>query len=114
MTLSVDEYSKLSPDAQREYDNEERQRERSEQEGLPYRWNQMLDHVEVSIPLPPDVRARQIQVVFKPAWISVKMREECIVEVSLCIQTNALGNTVQANSTRWLYLDYWYALGNLY
>lgn len=83
MTLSVDEYSKLSPDAQREYDNKERQRERSEQEGLPYRWNQMLDHVEVSIPLPPDVRARQIQVVFKPAWISVKMREECIVEGSL-------------------------------
>ena len=83
MTLDADEYSKLSLDEQNEYDTKQRKQEHAEQAALPYRWSQILDHVEVNVPVPSGTRARQVQVTFKSKALSVKVNETVFVEVRL-------------------------------
>lgn len=80
-TLSADEYSRLSQDEQKTYDRTNMERIQKEQESLPYTWNQRLDHVELSIPVPSGTRPRQVQVVLKRTSISVQVHNQVVVEV---------------------------------
>lgn len=81
MMLSTDEYSKLTPDEQRIYDDKQKKREMAEQAALPYRWTQKLDHVEVNVTVPPGTRGRQVQVTFKPTLLQICVQGQVVVEV---------------------------------
>ncbi|CCU98684.1 unnamed protein product [Malassezia sympodialis ATCC 42132] len=81
--LSADEYSQLSRDEQGVEDQVQMERIRKEQESLPYAWGQKLDHVEMSFPVPPGTRARQVQVTLKRTYLSVLVHNNVVVEGTL-------------------------------
>jgi len=97
--LSADEYSQLSRDEQGVEDQVQMERIRKEQESLPYAWGQKLDHVEMSFPVPPGTRARQVQVTLKRTYLSVLVHNNVVVEVCIQILT---GRALYTDLSNWM------------
>jgi len=102
-TLSADEYTQLSREDQEAYDLANIERIRKEQESLPYRWNQNLDHIEMLISVPQGTRARQVQVSLKRKSISVQVHNQMIVEVGfqLLNRQGTLYKPIQQDGSTW-------------
>lgn len=109
MVLSAEEYSQLAPEEQHAYDEEVRAQEKLEQDALPYRWTQTLEHVELSLAVPQGTRAKQVQVLIKRTslcigWHGVTVAEVCSYVLcrasflSLSSQMTALGRLVRLPS----------------
>ncbi|KOS13468.1 hypothetical protein Malapachy_0018 [Malassezia pachydermatis] len=83
MSLTDDAYSRLSQEERDKYDSEVLAKEKLEQEALPYKWTQTLDHVEMMIPVPSGTRSKQVQLTLKRTSISVTVHGSIIVEGAL-------------------------------
>lgn len=89
MSLTDDAYSRLSQEERDKYDSEVLAKEKLEQEALPYKWTQTLDHVEMMIPVPSGTRSKQVQLTLKRTSISVTVHGSIIVEVGIHVYLHA-------------------------
>jgi hypothetical protein len=61
-----------------------------EQAALPYKWTQTLEFVDVTVPVPPGTKARDLAVSLKTKKISIGLKnKDPILSVSSCIASNA-------------------------
>lgn len=72
-----------SPSERARLDAADRTREEEEQAKLPYKWTQTLEEAEVSIPIPGNLKARDLIVELKKAHIKVQVKgQDAILDVS--------------------------------
>lgn len=85
--------------AQRELEEKERKaRELAEQSQLPYKWTQTIRDVDVSAPIPANIKGRDMEVVLTKTKLKVAIKgQDPIIEVStLCYPLHA--DAVDANA----------------
>ncbi|GAA5912477.1 hypothetical protein JCM8208_006612 [Rhodotorula glutinis] len=76
-TAPVDDVPlELSEADQKQLDAADAERERREQDALPYRWRQTLNDVTVSVPVPPGTRGKQLDVALRKDSIRVGLKGE--------------------------------------
>ncbi|GAA5871094.1 hypothetical protein JCM8547_005356 [Rhodosporidiobolus lusitaniae] len=66
----------LSEDQQKALDQQNAEKEKREQEALPYRWRQTLTDLTLTVPVPPGTRSKQLDVVIKKQYIKVGVKGE--------------------------------------
>ncbi|TNY17529.1 nuclear movement protein nudC [Rhodotorula diobovata] len=66
----------LTEAQQKELDAQNAERERREQDALPYRWRQTLTDLTVTVPVPPGTRGKQLDVVLRKDFIRVGLKGE--------------------------------------
>ena len=72
-----------TPSERTRKDAEDRAREEEEQAKLPYKWTQTLEEAEVTIPIPGNLKARDLIVDLKKTHIKVAVKgQEAILDVS--------------------------------
>lgn len=73
--------------AQREREEKERKaREDAEQAQLPYKWTQTIRDVDVTAPIPANIKGRDMEVVLTKTKIKVAIKgQEPIIEVCTCL-----------------------------
>lgn len=70
-----------SPDALTDADKATAAKEAAEQAALPYKWTQTIQEVDISVPVPPGTRARDLVVEIKSTSIKVGLKgQEPIME----------------------------------
>ncbi len=79
-----------TPSERERNDAEQKQREEAEQAALPYKWTQTIGDVDISVPVPGNLRGRDIEVVLKKRSIRVAVKgEEAIIDVGLILSSLA-------------------------
>lgn len=74
--------SSPTPSERARKDAEDRQREEEEQSKLPYRWTQTLEEADVNVPIPGNLKARDLIVELKKTHIKVAIKgQEPIIDV---------------------------------
>jgi HSP20 family molecular chaperone IbpA len=72
-----------TPSERARKDAEDRKREEAEQASLPYKWTQTLEEAEVSVPIPGNLKARDLVVELKKNHIKVGVKgQQAIIDVS--------------------------------
>ncbi|GAA5945624.1 hypothetical protein JCM1841_002467 [Sporobolomyces salmonicolor] len=66
--------AELSEEEQKKVDRENAEREKREQEALPYRWRQTLSDLTISIPVPSGTRSKQLDIQIKKQFIKVAIK----------------------------------------
>lgn len=67
-----------------EEDTYDAQKETEEQAALPYKWTQTISELDITIELPPGIRARDLSVIIKKRKLSVAVKgSEPIVDGTL-------------------------------
>ncbi|KAH9044723.1 nuclear movement protein nudC [Lactarius pseudohatsudake] len=80
-----DDYDKLTPEEREIRDKVDRQREAEEQAALPYSWKQSLQDVDVVVPVPKGIRARELVVVISKKKLHVGLKgKDPIMAGDLC------------------------------
>ncbi|GAA6043178.1 hypothetical protein JCM8097_008712 [Rhodosporidiobolus ruineniae] len=70
------------------------EREKKEQDALPYRWRQTLTDVTVSVPVPPGTRGKQLEVVIKKTSIKAGLKGlKPVIEGELAKEVNVEDST---------------------
>jgi len=70
-----------TPSERARKDTEDRQREEEEQSKLPYKWTQTLEEADVTVPIPGNLKARDLTVDLKKTHIKVGVRgQEAIID----------------------------------
>lgn len=73
-----------SAEERREKDAEDRKREEDEQSKLPYKWTQTLNEAEVLIPIPGNLKARDLVVELKKTHLKAQIKgQDPIVDVRI-------------------------------
>ncbi|WFC99495.1 helicase [Malassezia yamatoensis] len=101
MSLSAEEYEKLSPEKQKEYDVAQKLREEDEQSKLPYRWTQALDHVEVVVPVPEGTRGKQVQLSLQRTRMRLEVHGMTLVEVGDMLIQGQLSKPIRPDECTW-------------
>lgn len=71
-----------TPSERARKDAEDRKREEEEQAKLPYRWTQTLEEADVNVPIPGNLKARDLIVELKKTHIKVAIKgQEPIIDV---------------------------------
>jgi len=79
------EYDKLTPEEREAKDKADKERERAEQAALPYKWEQQLGDVDVTVPVPKGTRARDLIVVIDKKKLRVGLKgADNILDGELC------------------------------
>jgi len=74
--------SSPTPSERARKDAEDRKREEEEQSKLPYKWTQTLEEADVNVPIPGNLKARDLIVELKKTHIKVAIKgQEPILEV---------------------------------
>jgi len=115
MTNTDEDYDKLSPEEKAAKDKADREREATEQAGmpeflsillsnmcennntaaLPYSWKQELGEVDITVPIPSGTRARDINVVVQKKKLSIGLKgKELIMSGELC-------NAIKVEESTW-------------
>lgn len=72
-----------SPEERKKQDEADRKREEEEQAALPYKWTQTLNEAEVTVPIPGNLKARDLVVELKKTHIKVQVKgQDPIIDVS--------------------------------
>jgi hypothetical protein len=72
-----------TPSERARQDAEDRKREEEEQAKLPYKWTQTLEEAEVSVPIPGNLKARDLIVELKKTHVKVAIKgQDPIIDVS--------------------------------
>jgi hypothetical protein len=72
-----------TPSEQRRKDAEQKAREEEEQAKLPYKWTQTLEEADVIVPIPGNLKARDLIVELKKTHIKVAIKgQDPIIDVS--------------------------------
>ncbi|THH11226.1 hypothetical protein EW145_g819 [Phellinidium pouzarii] len=75
----------LSAEERETKENREKQKEAEEQAALPYKWQQQLGDVDITIPVPKGTRARDLNVVIAKKKLSVGLKDQKpIITGELC------------------------------
>lgn len=81
-----------SPSERARQDTEDRKREEEEQSKLPYKWSQTLEEAEVSVPIPGNLKARDLTVDLKKSHVKVAIKgQEPLIDV--CGLPNSLATS---------------------
>jgi HSP20 family molecular chaperone IbpA len=73
-----------SAEERRKKDAEDRKREEEEQATLPYKWSQTLTEAEVSVPIPGNLRSKDLVVELKKTHLKVAIKgQDPIIDVCL-------------------------------
>jgi HSP20 family molecular chaperone IbpA len=85
MSADLDQNPSPADIAERERENQERKaREDAEQAQLPYKWTQTIRDVEVTAPIPSNLKGRDLDVVLTKNKIRVAIKgQEPLIEVCL-------------------------------
>src|ERR1700761_8169389 len=79
----TDRASSPTPSDRARKDAEDRAREEEEQSKLPYKWTQTLEEAEVSVPIPGNLKARDLVVELKKTHLKVAVKgRDPIIDVS--------------------------------
>jgi CS domain len=80
-----------SAEERRKQDALDRKREEEEQAKLPYKWSQTLNEAEVNVPIPSNLKSRDLIVELKKTHLKVAIKgQEPIIDVwTLCLGTSA-------------------------
>lgn len=74
--------SSPTPSERARKDAEDRAREEEEQSKLPYRWTQTLEEVDVNVPIPGNLKARDLIVDLKKTHVKVSIKgQDPIIDV---------------------------------
>jgi HSP20 family molecular chaperone IbpA len=77
-----------SPEERKQQDEADRKREEEEQATLPYKWTQTLNEAEVSVPIPGNLKARDLIVELKKTHLKVQIKgQDPIIDVSKDFQS---------------------------
>ncbi|KAF2140984.1 uncharacterized protein K452DRAFT_229328 [Aplosporella prunicola CBS 121167] len=66
--------AELSPEQQQQADQELKAKEAFEQAQLPYKWSQTIQDVDVSIPIPANLKARDLDIVLEKTKLKVAVK----------------------------------------
>ncbi|KAL9937100.1 hypothetical protein V8E36_004335 [Tilletia maclaganii] len=108
MPLSIEEYDKLTPEQQADYDRSEREREAAEQGALPYKWTQTLDHLDLTVPVQEGTRGRDLDVQIKKSSIKVGYKGKAPIfqgELSKEVKEDDSTWSLEDSSTIVIYLE---------
>ena len=85
--------SSPTPSERARKDAEDRKREEEEQSKLPYKWTQTLEEADVNVPIPGNLKARDLIVELKKTHIKVAIKgQEPIIDVrSTVVQSKLRG-----------------------
>jgi CS domain len=73
-----------TPSERRKKDDEDRAREEAEQSQLPYKWTQTLTEADVNVPIPGNLKARDLIVDLKKTRLKVQIKgQEPIIDVRM-------------------------------
>ena len=99
-----------SAEERKKKDEEDRKREEEEQSKLPYKWTQTLNEADVNVPIPGNLKARDLIVDLKKTHLKVQVKgQDPIIDVRAVltnltgISHNAVGNI---KMKRYQYLSY--------
>lgn len=71
-----------SAEERRKKDAEDRKQEEEEQSKLPYKWSQVLNEAEVSVPIPGNLKAKDLVVELKKTHLKVQIKgQDPIIDV---------------------------------
>ncbi|KAJ5090925.1 HSP20-like chaperone [Penicillium argentinense] len=89
--------------AQRELEEKERKaREVAEQAQLPYKWTQTIRDVDVSAPIPANIKGRDMEVVLTKTKLKVAIKgQEPIIEVCLEVTGWRLPHPIRVDESSW-------------
>ncbi|KAL5495383.1 hypothetical protein ACEPAI_846 [Sanghuangporus weigelae] len=83
--MSDSEEEKFTKEEREAKEQAERKREEAEQAALPYRWQQQLGDVDITVPVPKGTRARDLNVVIGKKKLTVGLKgREPIMDGELC------------------------------
>ena len=81
---SSDRLPSPTPSERERLDAEARKKEDAEQATLPYKWTQTIGDVDITIPVPGEIRAKDLKVKIKKLSIKAQVNEEePVIEVSV-------------------------------
>ncbi|BGO88388.1 hypothetical protein NBRC10512_007269 [Rhodotorula toruloides] len=72
--IPADDAPHISEAEQKKLDAEQADRERREQEALPYKWRQTLTDLTITLPVPPGTRGKQLDVQIKKKHVRVGLK----------------------------------------
>jgi HSP20 family molecular chaperone IbpA len=71
-----------SPEDRKKQDEEDRKREEEEQATLPYKWTQTLTEADVTVPIPGNLKAKDLIVDLKKTHLKVQIKgQDPIIDV---------------------------------
>ena len=80
--------SSPTPSERARKDAEDRKREEEEQAKLPYKWTQTLEEADVNVPIPGNLKARDLVVELKKTHIKVAIKgQEPIIAVRFLLDS---------------------------
>jgi hypothetical protein len=81
--MSAERSSSPTPSERERLDSEAKAKEAAEQAALPYKWTQTIQDADITIPVPANIRARDLNVVLTKTAIKVQMKGgETFIDVS--------------------------------
>ncbi|GAA6020326.1 hypothetical protein JCM10207_003228 [Rhodosporidiobolus poonsookiae] len=96
----------LSKEQQDQLDRDNAEREKKEQDALPYRWRQTLSDVTVTIPVPPGTKGKQLDVVIKKLHVRAGLKGEApVLEGELAREVRVDDSTWTLDDSRDLVLS---------
>ena len=73
-----------TPSERKKKDEEDRKREEEEQSKLPYKWTQTLTEADVNVPIPGNLKSRDLVVDLKKTHLKVQVKgQEPIIDVCI-------------------------------
>lgn len=83
MSSAPNNEPELSAEERQRVDREHKEKEAAEQATLPYKWTQTIKDADVTMPVPAEIRGRDLDVVLTKTKIKVALKgQEPIIEVS--------------------------------
>ena len=71
-----------TPSERKKRDEADRQREEEEQSKLPYKWTQTLNEADVNVPIPGNLKSRDLIVELKKTHLKVQVKgQDPIIDV---------------------------------
>ena len=79
--------SSPTPSERKKKDQEDRKREEEEQSKLPYKWTQTLTEADVNVPIPGNLKSRDLIVELKKTHLKVQIKgQDPIIDVRTNVQ----------------------------
>ncbi|UZJ54967.1 hypothetical protein CBS101457_004287 [Exobasidium rhododendri] len=98
--LNIEEYDKLSASEKETYDRTKAERETLEQSKLPYKWDQTLEAVTLTVGLPTGTRGKDLKVTIKKNSLSIVTKAD-----AKAIIQDALFNGIKEEDSTWSLSD---------
>lgn len=76
--------SSPTPSEREKQDSELKAKEQAEQDALPYRWSQTIQDVDITVPVPGNIKGRDLEVILAKNRLKVAVKGQTpIIDVQL-------------------------------